>query len=245
MVAGLPPTVQEIKPVSNYWKHLNSASDDLLKEYGYEHFKESVARIYNDDMGHDEIMESTRELWDYLYNTIPTDVLCRYSEPMVGSPRYILCDQRPVTIDLGVSIRDAYEIGKHINLNNIDRIVEIGGGYGRLPYIITQNNNFVRYTMCDVEPALSIAKWYLPQVVKANRIDYCHPEELEGKTDLVIACNCLHEMTPEQVHYYFDYCDKNAQYLYFNCWKNTTVPMDGILWEQGDYPVREKMAEDI
>ena len=239
MASGLPLTVQEIKPISKYWEHLNSACNDFLDGYGYEHFKESVARIYNDDMGHDALMESIKDLWDILYTIIPADVLCRYSEPMVGTPRYLECDGRPVTIDLGLSMYDVWSITRHINLKDIESIIEIGGGYGRIPYIIKQDNKYVKYTMCDVEPALSVAKWYLPQVLDNCDIQFVHPEELSGKADLIIACNCLHEMTPEQVHYYFNYFNDNAKYVYYTCWKDTTMPIDGHRWTQGDYPVRD------
>jgi len=101
----------------------------------------------------------------------------------------------------------------------------------------------LKYTMCDVEPALSVAKWYLPKVVDHCDIEFVKPDALKGKFDLVIACNCLHEMPPEQLHHYFNYVNDNAKYFYFTCWNDTTMPVDGIRWQRDDYPVKDKWTK--
>jgi hypothetical protein len=234
-----------MKKISKYWERLNTASNDLIDEFGIDCFKESVARIYNDDMGHEVLMASIRELWDYLYEKLPHELLDQFSEPLIGSPRYLLCDDRPVTADLGLSLWDYNTLSKYIDFNEIDKITEIGGGYGRLAYVILKLHPHIQYTMCDVEPALGIAKWYLPQVLYKPNIRYIHPEDLHSNTDLAIACNCLHEMTPEQVHYYFKFFDNNARYVYYTCWKDTTMPIDGTRWEQHDYPIRDTWTKLI
>jgi hypothetical protein len=243
MASGLSPIVQEIKPVSKYWKHLNNASKELLSEYGIEIFKETVARVYNDDGSYDELMKSTAELWDYIYETLPNDLIEKLSEPLIGSPRCLSYNGKILTTDLGVSFIEYYGISKCIDFSKIERITEIGGGYGRLAYVILILHPNIKYTMCDVEPALSIAKWYLPQVLKDVDLSFISPDQLKDETDISIACNCLHEMTPEQVHYYFDFFDNKSKYVYYNCWNDTTIPRDGVRWERYDYPIKNRWTE--
>ena len=238
MVAGLSSAIQEMNTVSKYWEYLNKKSIELIDNYGYNNFKQTVARVYNDDEVPESNFEFTRMLWDKLYATLPIEFLEKFSEPEVGNPGIILRDGQLVSIDLGISIRDYWAISKHIDFSTIDSIVELGGGYGRMPYVITQLHPNIEYTMCDIEPSLGLAKWYLSKVIPDSLMYYTSPELLRNRADLVIASNCLHEMSRQQVHKYFDYVDQNATYFYYNCWKDTTMPYDYIRWEQGDYPVK-------
>lgn len=229
-----------MKTISKYWKQLNQKSQDLLDEYGYENFKQTVAKIYSDDT---ELLNSNKVLWGELYALyahIPKDLLARFSEPEIGNPTKVYRNEQLVSVDLGISISEYWTMLEQLDFDSFERVVEIGGGYGRLPYIILQLHPNIKYTMCDIEPALGLAQWYLTQVLPDVTLEYTHPEDLKGKTDLVIACDCLHEMTPQQVHYYFDYVDKNAKYFYYNCWKDTTMPGDYIRWEKYDYPVKNR-----
>ena len=227
-----------MKTISKYWKQLNYHSNRLLNEYGYENFKQHIGIIYNDDSYEDSIT-----LWGKLTKVVPKEILTRFEEPLVGNPFKMVYNNKRVSRDLGVSIRDYWTLVNYIDFNNIKKMVEIGGGYGRMPYVITQLHPDNDYTMCDIEPSLGLAKWYLDQVAADAKISYIHPEDLSGSCDLVIANNCLHEMTVEQVGYYFNYVDKNAKYFYFNCWNDTTMPNDFIRWTKDDYPIRNKWEE--
>jgi len=227
-----------MKKISKYWEYLSEKSNELVDLYGIDHIRESVSRIYNDDNGIEMLLDETKKLWEILYKIMPQDYLASLSEPMVGTPRYVLCDNRPVTIDLGISFFDYWIMKQSIDFTRIESILEIGGGYGRLPFVIKSKHKYVKYTMCDIQPALNIAKWYLGEVFPKNDIRFVEPDELDGKFDLVIACNCLHEMVPEQVEHYFDYVDKNAKYFFYTCWKDTKMPKDNIRWTENDYPVR-------
>jgi len=231
-----------MKIISEYWKKLNAKSNSLLSEYGHENFKQTVGRVYNDDVGPTE-MDTLKILWDNLYTLVPGEVLDAFTEPELGNPSGALCNGRLVSIDLGTSIRDYWLLAQYIDFSKLSRIVEIGGGYGKLPYVIKQLHPDIHYTLCDIEPTLGLAEWYLSQVLPKEGIDYVHPEELTGEAELVIATNCLHEMSREQVCTYFDYADKNAEYLYYSCWKDTTMPGDYIRWEQNDYPVKNSWTK--
>jgi putative sugar O-methyltransferase len=226
--------------ISKYWEKLNESHNALMEEYGYENFKASVGRIYNDDMDYEKVLKSIEVLWEMLYAQIPEELLKRFEEPIIGNPPILLCNGRRVSIDLGCSIREYYLLSQYIDFDKIKTIVEIGGGYGRLPYVITQMHPDIEYIMCDIEPSLGLAKRYLSDVLPGNKIEYITPDKLNAKCDLVIAANCLHEMVKEQVDKYFNYVNDNAKYFYYSCWKDTTIPLDLIKWTQKDYPVRKE-----
>lgn len=229
--------------VSKYWQELNKSHIGLMEEYGYENFKSTVGRIYNDDMDYEKVLESIRILWEMLYRDIPEELLKKFSEPMVGNPAVLMCEERPVSIDLGCAIREYYLLSKYIDFSKINSIVEIGSGYGRTAYVINKLHPKIQYTMCDIEPSLSLAKRYMLDVAPNGHFNFVLPEQLNQKCDLFLAINCLHEMVKEDVDKYFNYVGKNAEYFYYSCWDKTTIPFDGITWTQQDYPVRANWVE--
>ena len=223
---------------TEYWKRLSTDSSNYLKEYGYGNFKRTVAKVYNDYIDENEACGSTSRLWKYLSGRIPKELLDSFSEPQIGNPIPIYCDGRPVSLDLGCSIREYHLLSQHVDFNSIKSIVEIGGGYGRTAYVIAKLHPGITYTMCDIQPALSLSKRYLKDVLPHGNFNFISPEELKGNNDLVIAIDCLHEMTREQVAEYFRYVDRSTKYFYYSCWHDTVMPHDNIRWKKRDYPVK-------
>ena len=232
--------MSEYKP-SLYWEHLNYNMYQRLWKGGYENFKDNAAIIYNDDYkGNLEGQQfDIKELWESLYGYIPHDLLDKFSEPLEGNPHYIICNGRPVTLDLGCSIREYWLLSQHVDFSKVKEIAEVGGGYGRTAYVISTLHPEIHYTMYDVEPSIGLAKRYLSSVCPKSNLEFKTPDKLDGSIDLLLAINCLHEMKVEHVREYFEYADKNAQYFYFSCWYRGTVPFDNLVWNKEDYPVRE------
>ena len=228
-----------------YWQEINKELSKRLVEHGYENFKSSSAVLYNDDYRGDLLKKDfdTKELWESLYSYIPAELLDGFSEPMEGNPHHLLCNGRPVTIDLGCSIRESWLLAKHIDLKSAGSIVEVGGGYGRTAYVMHKLYPEASYTMCDIEPSLSLQRWYLTGLFKDDKLDFISPIDLHKDCDLLIAINCLHEMNAEQIEYYFDYASKHAKYFYYVCWYEGNVPFDGLVWRKEDYPVKSSWEE--
>lgn len=224
---------------TEYWKRLSADSSNYLKEYGYGNFKRTVAKIYNNYIDEREVCDSTKRLWEYLYSHISKELLDSFSEPSIGNPIPIYCNDRPVSLDLGCSIREYHTMSQHIDFNSISSILEIGGGYGRTAYVISKLYPNITYTICDIQPALSLSMRYLRDVLPNHNFKFIQPDELGDKNDLVIAIDCLHEMTVEQVAEYFKYVDENSEYFYYSCWKDTIIPHDNIRWKKRDYPVKK------
>lgn len=231
---------------SPYWEHLAKRCRGFLSQYGYESFKRSVGLVYNDfyldyDTGkmRPEYDEKLKELWDALYEKLPPNFLDMFSEPKVGAPFSIQYRGRPVSIDLASSCCETAMLFSLLDMQKIKTIHEIGGGYGRLAYVLGQASP-AAYRLYDIEPSLGLARRYLRDVLPARAFEFGSPDKLEEPCDLLVAMDCLHEMTRDQVEAYFEYADRNAGYFYFTCWKETAVPEHGISWKMDEYPVRER-----
>jgi len=230
---------------SKFWTTLNKKSDEFLEEYGYENFKRTVGVIYNDYFyDHDkkklpdDYEDQVRAIWDRMYEVYSNGVLGYFHEPDVGNPLGIIYRGRLVSIDLAASISELSLLSAYIDLSAVKVIHEIGGGYGRLAYVIGQIVPCV-YRLYDLDMSRNLAQRYLKDVLPNRPLEFYSPDKLEGKCDILIAMDCLHEMTVEQVHSYFDYAHENAKYFYYTCWKDTTIQEDQVRWTQDKYPVKE------
>ena len=231
---------------SKYWQVLSDRAQQMLDKFGYENFKSSVSlAVYNDYLFNYETQAldpeyeaNVRAIWDKLYETYPSQFLDQLVEPSEGTPLAIKYKGRLVSLDLVATITEYARLASCIDFDTVSVVREIGGGYGRIPYVLTQLYPELSYHMYDIEPSLGIAKRYLNSVRGDANIQFHSPDELSGRCDILIAMNCLHEVTKEQVESYFDYAQKNSRYFYFSCWKHTHINADDITWRQEDYPVR-------
>ena len=215
-----------------------------LEVDGYENFKRTAGLIYNNyyyEFGKLEpnYGQKLKEFWDLLYQRLPGVLLDQFEEPEEGNPLSIDYKGRKVSFDLGMSIYEYYTISKHIDFSKIRLIDEIGSGYGRTAFVISKLHPEIKYRIYDFEPSLSLAKRYLTSVLPNGDFEFSTPDKLEGKCGLFLAIDCLHEMTREQVSEYFDYADKHASFFYYSCLRNIGVPLEGITWDQRDYPDKE------
>jgi len=202
-------------------------------------------------------------LWEFTKqqgNQKICDILC---EPLIGNPPVVNCDGKLISQDLANSILEYQSICAGIkNFNDTRNILEIGAGYGRTAYVILALNSNIRYIIADVPPALYVSQKYLSQVFPekkifrfrnfrkfseiekefyASDIIFLMPSQLKKlpnkSIDLCLAIDCLHEMLPGQIDFYFKIFDRLAKNFYFKCWKKTTIPYDEIILIEKDYPV--------
>ena len=229
-----------------YWDMLGKRCQTYLDNYGYENFKRTVGVVYNDYYLNYETMkldddynEKLFNIWERMYQVFPKDFLDQFQEPLSGNPLSIIYGGRPVSIDLAASISELCLLTTNIDFNTVKTIHEIGGGYGRLAYVIKQIFPHIKYRMFDIEPSLGLAKRYLNDVIVNCDVEFYPTEELTENCDILIAMDCLHEMNVEQVERYFKYAEEKAKFFYYTCWKETDVPEHGIKWLREDYPVRQ------
>jgi len=119
----------------------------------------------------------------------------------------------------------------------------VGAGYGRTAYALLHAFPEATYTVVDIEPALTISRWYLSELFPARQLRFLTPDEAESLPDrsagLVIAISSLHEMTAGQIDRYFDLFDRVGRggRLYLKQWERWSNPDDGITVRFSGYPV--------
>ena len=181
-------------------------------------------------------------LWDKMYERYDNSILDLFSEPEEGEPLSIIYKGRSVSNDLALSLYEYFTLTELLEFSTIESIFEIGSGYGRTAYVIKKLHPNIKYTIFDLEPCLNLSKRYLGSVIQNNDIAFKNPDSIDGHCNLLLAIDCLHEMTPKTVKHYFDMADKVADSFYFSCWKETVLP-EGITWKQKDYPVKDSWRQ--
>jgi putative sugar O-methyltransferase len=203
-------------------------------------------------------------LWEYIKQQVDKDILGQLEEPLIGNPLVVELDGKRVSQDLANSLLDFQSISKGVeDFGNIQTVLELGAGYGRTAYVVLRLNPSVRYIIVDIPPALYVAQRYLSElfynkkIFKFREFDkfsdvkdefykseiiFLMPGQLRAlpkkMADLSLAIDCLHEMKPEQIEYYFDIINKLSRRFFFTCFKKTPVPYENITLEEKDYPVR-------
>jgi hypothetical protein len=121
--------------------------------------------------------------------------------------------------------------------------LEIGAGYGRTAYVLLSVFPESTYTIVDIEPALSLSRWYLTQLFPAGRLRFLRPDEAlglaRGSVDVALSISSLQEMTADQVRGYLGVLDHVAAggivfLKQLTSWRN---PADGIVMSFDEYPV--------
>ncbi len=141
--------------------------------------------------------------------------------------------------------------------------MELGAGYGRTAFVFQHCLPAARYVVVDIPPALYVSQRYFSGQFQGRRVFKFRPfqryadvqEEFESaqlafllphqleqlpanSVDLFINISSFHEMRPEQLNYYFRQVERLTNgYVYLKQWKKTTIPVDGIVLEEKDYPV--------
>ena len=96
------------------------------------------------------------------------------------------------------------------------------------------------YTIVDIEPALSISRWYLTQLFDTSRLTFLTPDQIDciehRRFDLAISISSLQEMVPSQVTTYLELFDRVADNVYLKQWTTWHNPVDNIEMRFQDYP---------
>ncbi len=186
-------------------------------------------------------------------------------EPLIGNPPHLTYNGRRISQDIFNSLLEYLPIAAHCPMQNISTIIEIGAGSGRTAFCFISLHPGLKYVIVDFPPALFLSQSYLSEVFPDKKVmrfrpfenfddiarEYSQadlvfltPEQLHklprGSGDLFLAIDCLHEMKPEAVSYYFNEADRLCSYMYFKCWETTTVPYDNVHYTSGSYPAPKK-----
>jgi putative sugar O-methyltransferase len=185
---------------------------------------------------------AVRLLWEHARRSDALDVLS-LAEPELGRPLPVRRHGRLISQDLANTALEATAIARALDGEAPRAIVEIGAGYGRTAYALLNVFPDATYTVVDIEPALTISRWYLGQLFPAHRLRFLRPNEAvalpDRSADLVIAISSLHEMRSDQVARYLELFDRVAcgGLVYLKQWQRWTNPDDGITLDFSEYPI--------
>jgi len=185
---------------------------------------------------------AVRLLWEFVRRRDSCGALA-LPEPLVGHPFPVMWRGRLISQDLANSALEAAAIRRATGPRPVRSFLEIGAGYGRTAYVLLSVFPNCTYTIVDIEPALSLSRWYLMQLFPADRLRFLRPDEAlelaRGSADVALSISSLQEMTADQVRGYLGVLDHVAAggtvfLKQLTTWRN---PVDGIVMSFAEYPV--------
>ncbi|MDC0417669.1 putative sugar O-methyltransferase [Candidatus Pelagibacter sp.] len=214
-------------------------------------YKKQINLSYTDSMKHNNLTYllylnlKKLDLLDKL-NYLSDEGYLTYNDP------FLEINENNISQDKINSIFDYDNINKFSSFTDKKNILEIGAGSGRTSQAILTFNKDLKYTICDIPPALFISYERLKNVfrnkkigllyslnedelineIKNYDISFIMPHQLNffknKNFDLTIAIDCIHEMDIETIKKYFYNINRFSKLFYFSVWKKTIVPFSGI-----------------
>jgi hypothetical protein len=188
---------------------------------------------------------AVRLLWEFARGHDSCNALA-LPEPLLGNPFPVLWRGRLISQDLANSALEAAAIRRAVGKGDVRAFLEIGAGYGRTAYVLLNVFPGSTYTVVDIEPALSLSRWYLTQLFPPERLRFLRPDEAlnlaPGSIDVALSISSLQEMTAAQVAGYLTLLNRIAYggIVFLKQLANWKNPDDGIAMRFGDYPVPER-----
>jgi putative sugar O-methyltransferase len=219
-------------------------------------FRAALERMDLSDTSWHEVNWSVAERWTYSF---ATRLLWEYArvrdsigasalpEPELGAPLPTTWRRRLISQDLANSSLETNAITRGVE-SPPRSILEIGAGYGRTAYVLLSIFPMCSYTIVDVEPALSISRWYLTQLFPTARLRFIAPSDVnalpDAYCDLALSISSLQEMTPEQIGTYLRLLDRVAApgLVYLKQWTRWHNPVDDVTTEFDLYPIPERWS---
>ena len=185
---------------------------------------------------------ATRLLWRYADRATRTHPSLRLAEPLLGSPLPVADRGRLISQDLAntaleLAIIDRGRVGAPTH------VLEVGAGYGRTAFAILSLFPDCKYTVVDIEPSLTIARWYLTQLFSKDRVTFLSPAQIDdiprNSMDLAVSISSLSEMTPETRDQYLLLFDRAVAggLVYLKQWKRWHNPVDDLVVEFDHYSI--------
>jgi SAM-dependent methyltransferase len=185
---------------------------------------------------------AVRLLWRYATRHDPTRTTA-LPEPLTGNPLPVMSSGRLISQDLANSALELAAIERVLDGRRPASILELGAGYGRTAYALMSRYPQATYTIVDIEPALSISRWYLSLLFDPSRLRFLHPEDAgqiaSDSIDLALSISSLQEMTPDLVAGYLALFDRasGGGVVYLKQWLSWFNPVDKVRMTFDEYAI--------
>jgi putative sugar O-methyltransferase len=206
-------------------------------------------------------------LWEYVRRRDHLGLLMKLEEPDLGDPITVRYRHRRISQDLCNSVHEFYSATE--GYASPRHVIEIGGGYGRVGWVLLSALPGLRYLMCDIPPALAIAQRYLTTLFpdrpaftfrrfdeyaeiadefESAAIAFITPGQLQAlppqQSDLVINISSLHEMRRDQIAFYLHQIERHcAGAFYTKQWLKSVNTRDDLVLRREDYPIPDHWRE--
>jgi putative sugar O-methyltransferase len=193
----------------------------------------------------------------------------KYVEPMYGNPFVVRAFDCEFTQDACNSVHESYSATIELPELSTKTIIEIGAGYGRLAHLLLTMRPGVKYWIVDVKPAIDVSQEYLKKTLPNKRIfgsqSFSNFEDVRAQVmasdlsffmadqivllpakcaDLVVCISNLHEMTREQIDFYYDEVDRLCRgYFYSKQWMKSVAKENGFIICREEYPTKPSWRE--
>ncbi|MCU1488174.1 MAG: hypothetical protein JWN67_4920 [Actinomycetia bacterium] len=187
---------------------------------------------------------SVRLLWAYAERAGDPEAVA-LPEPELGGPFPVQLRGRLISQDLANSAIEVDAVREALAGARPTEILEIGGGYGRFAYVALHLFPEARYTIVDIEPAMTISRWYLTSLFGPDRVRFVHADDaadLVDRFDLALSISSLQEMTTDQVDGYLRLIDRTTTggTVYLKQWTSWFNQVDDVVMRFEDYPVPDR-----
>jgi len=185
---------------------------------------------------------AVRLLWQYAEQHGDPEVLA-LDEPALGNPLPVTLDDRLISQDLANTSLEVASMREMLGGRAATEILEVGAGYGRNAHALLSIFPNASYTIIDVEPALSIARWYLEALVSPTRLRFVSPTDMDTvrkqRFDLALSISSLAEMTRENQAAYISLFDEAAAggHVYLKQYLQYMNVEDWVLFEFFRLPI--------
>jgi hypothetical protein len=145
----------------------------------------------------------------------------RKIETNIGQPLNIRCSDCDINMDYLAAIEEYQFLQELAELDEVFRIIEIGGGFGRTAHtILSLCPHIVEYTIVDLKPMLELSRKYIEKVAPSfmNRIKFINSDDILSQdslsADLVINIDSFQEMPFSVINDYMNRVVSKANKFY-------------------------------
>lgn len=167
---------------TNYWRQLIPFIVEDIKFFGFENFRDTdtFIHIWGNVGGLREFKNQYEVFKSHNDHNKPPN-FDEFSESLVGCPcQYLQFDGRFFTMTSLNYLRGLAFLKKHVDTSKIQRVLEIGGGYGCLGEIFLKSKpGPYFYVNIDIPPVAALSTFYLQSVFGKDKIlDYSQSKDL-------------------------------------------------------------------